>query len=50
MLWFILNVIVCSLFVSLVFCSFYLGQPGGHLMDKSCPFGFLLELFYFMPS
>ena len=33
--------------LSLTVCSFYLGQPGGHLLGKSCPLGFPLVLFLF---
>ena len=40
---------VCFLFV---FCFLFilLGQPGGHLLGKSSPLGFLLVLIYLMPS
>ena len=30
---------------SLTYCSFYLGQPCGHLLGKSCPFDFSFVLF-----
>ena len=34
--------------LSLTFCTFYLGQPGGHLLGKSCALSFplLLSLVY----
>ena len=34
------------LLCSLTFCLLCLGQPGGHLLGKSCPLGFLLGQFY----
>ena len=33
--------------LSLTYCSVYLGYPCGHLLRKSCPFGFSLVLFIF---
>ena len=33
--------------LSLTFCSLYLEWPGGHLLGKNCPHGFLLLLFLF---
>ena len=34
--------------LSVIFFTFYFGQPGGHLLGKSCPLGFpfLLSLVY----
>ena len=36
--------------LSLTSCSCCLGEPGGHMLGKSCPFGFPFVLFNYMPS
>ena len=36
----------CMFCLSLTFCWLYLGQPGDHLLGKSCPLSFQLVLFY----
>ena len=36
-----------AFFLSLAYCSIYLGQPCGHLLGKICPLDFSLVLFLF---